>query len=106
MRMDRALAKAAATVALGGLLAAGYLLVARPHHMQWGATAAEVARPMPGDTLSRNPTFLATRAITIDRTPQEIWPWLVQMGYGLLRLRHSREPRQSTRAPKRRYNLA
>ncbi len=76
------LAKAAATAALACLLAAGYLLVARPYQMQWGATAAEVARPMPGDTLSRNPTFLATRAITIDGTPTEIWPLLVQMGYG------------------------
>ncbi|MEO7272399.1 MAG: hypothetical protein ABIX28_18550, partial [Vicinamibacterales bacterium] len=76
------MAKAAATAALAGLLAAGYLVVARPYQMQWGATAAEIARPMPGDTLSRHPTFLATRAITINGTPREIWPWLVQMGYG------------------------
>lgn len=82
MRRSRVLAKAAATAALAGLLAAGYLLVARPYQMHWGATAAEAARPMPGDALSRNPTFLATRAITIDGTPEEIWPWLVQMGYG------------------------
>jgi hypothetical protein len=82
VRTNRALSKAAATAVLGGLLAAGYLLVARPYQMSWGATAAEVARPMPGDTLSRDPTFLATRAITIAGTPREIWPWLVQMGYG------------------------
>ena len=82
MRRNKLASKLAATAALGCLLAAGYLLLARPYQMQWGATAAEVARPMPGDTLSRNPTFLATRAITIDGTPTEIWPWLVQMGYG------------------------
>jgi hypothetical protein len=29
-----------------------------------------------------DPKFLATRAITIDGTPEEIWPWLLQMGYG------------------------
>jgi hypothetical protein len=82
VRGDRVLAKAAATAVLGGLLAAGYLLVARPYQIHWGATAAEVDRPMPGDTLSRRPTFLATRAITIVGTPADIWPWLVQMGYG------------------------
>jgi hypothetical protein len=32
--------------------------------------------------LDPSPTFLATRAITIQGTPEEIWPWLVQMGYG------------------------
>jgi len=36
---------------------------------------------MPGDELDRYPTFLATRAITINGGPQAIWPWLVQMGY-------------------------
>jgi hypothetical protein len=36
---------------------------------------------MPGDELLPNPTYLASRAITIDATPQEIWPWLIQMGF-------------------------
>ncbi|MBC8161158.1 MAG: hypothetical protein H7Z42_08050 [Roseiflexaceae bacterium] len=35
-----------------------------------------------GDDLRLHPTFLATRAITIQATPAEIWPWLIQMGYG------------------------
>ncbi len=70
------------TVALIGLVSAAYLLVARPSQLRWGATDAEISRPMPGDALSHRPTFLATRAITIDGTPAEIWPWLVQMGYG------------------------
>lgn len=76
------LKKAAATAALASVLAAAYLFVARPYQMRWGATTAEVARPMPGDEFSSRPTFLATRAITIDGTPEAIWPWLVQMGYG------------------------
>jgi hypothetical protein len=37
---------------------------------------------MPGDEINLHPTFLATRAITIDATPDQIWPWLLQMGYG------------------------
>lgn len=36
---------------------------------------------MPGDELVGHATFLATRAITIQGTPADIWPWLVQMGY-------------------------
>jgi hypothetical protein len=82
MRTWTALKKLAAATALGGLLACAYLFAARPCHMRWGATADEVARSMPGDALSRRPTFLATRAITIEGTPADIWPWLVQMGYG------------------------
>jgi len=39
--------KLAATVALDVLLAAGYLFVARPYQMRWGATNAEGDRPMP-----------------------------------------------------------
>jgi len=59
-----------------------YLVWARPAQLRWGATVDEINRPMPGDELDPNPTFLATRGITISGTPEEIWPWLVQMGYG------------------------
>ncbi len=58
-----------------------YLLLARPYQLNWGATPEELNRPMPGDELDIQPTFLSTRAITIEGTPHEIWPWLVQMGY-------------------------
>jgi hypothetical protein len=36
---------------------------------------------MPGDKVLERPTFNATRAVTIEATPEEIWPWIVQMGY-------------------------
>jgi hypothetical protein len=39
-----------------------------------------VSRPLPGDELVARPTFNATRAITIAAPPEEIWPWLVQVG--------------------------
>ncbi|HSK91267.1 MAG TPA: hypothetical protein VK875_08135 [Euzebyales bacterium] len=39
-----------------------------------------MARPLPGDDLVTRPTFNATRAITIAAAPEEIWPWLVQVG--------------------------
>ncbi len=64
------------------LVIAAYLQLARPSQLRWGATDTEVARAMPGDELSDQPTFLSTRAITIDATPEAIWPWLAQIGYG------------------------
>ena len=35
---------------------------------------------MPSDELVADPTFNATRAITIAAPPEEVWPWIVQMG--------------------------
>lgn len=64
-----------------GLVMAAYLRWARPYQLRWGATDEEVQRSMPGDELISNPRYLATRAITIEATPDEIWPWLIQMGY-------------------------
>jgi hypothetical protein len=75
------LARSLAVIALIGVVMAAYVLWARPYQLHWGATNEEVQRPMPGDELDPNSTFLATRAITINGTPQEIWPWLLQMGY-------------------------
>ncbi len=60
---------------------AGYLLIYRPQQLRWGATDAEVARTMPGDQIQPQPIFNATRAVTIDARPEQIWPWLVQIGY-------------------------
>jgi hypothetical protein len=74
--------KVLAVLVIFGLVMVMYLLWARPYQQRWGATDEEINRPMPGDELNLNPTFLATRGITIDGTPEEIWPWLVQMGYG------------------------
>ena len=71
-----------AALALVGLVLAAYFLLARPYQLNLGATGEEVARLMPGDELNPHPLFRATRGITIDGTPQQIWPWLIQMGYG------------------------
>ncbi len=58
-----------------------YILIIRPWHLKWGATDAEVQGSLPGDDLIPHPMMEATRAITIDSPPKEIWPWLVQIGY-------------------------
>ena len=64
-----------------GIILAAYIFFARPHQLQWGATTAEINRSMPGDERHGSPDFLATRAITIEDTSENIWPWLIQMGY-------------------------
>lgn len=65
-----------------GILAALYFFGIRPAQLRWGATPGECARAMPDDALVADPTFNATRAITIQATPSQIWPWLIQMGFG------------------------
>jgi hypothetical protein len=79
---DSLFTRALSALTVMALVIGVYLFFARPSQLRWGATAAEIARSMPGDALSLQPTFLATRAITIAAPPESIWPWLVQMGYG------------------------
>jgi len=57
-----------------------YLRVLRPWHLRWGATDEETARPMPGDELIPD-IRPATRAITIHASVEDVWPWLMQLGY-------------------------
>ncbi len=67
---------------LAGVAVTGvaYSDVVRPWYNRWGATDAEIARPMPLDDEIAHPRLVSTRAITINATPEQIWPWLVQMG--------------------------
>ena len=58
-----------------------YQLRIRPWQLRWGATHEEVARLMPGDEIVKRPTFNATRTVTIQAQPEQIWPWLVQIGH-------------------------
>jgi hypothetical protein len=66
--------------AFGAVVVGAYLRFIRPWQLRWGATYEEVARAMPGDDVVKHPTFNATRAVTIQARPEEIWPWLVQIG--------------------------
>jgi hypothetical protein len=66
---------------LGGVPLFATAPLYRHWHMRWGATDAEVGATMPGDELVPNASFNATRAITINAPPEDVWPWIVQMGY-------------------------
>jgi hypothetical protein len=58
-----------------------YWFLLRRWFGRWGATDAELRRVMPGDGAVKFPTGVATLAITINASPEHIWPWLMQMGY-------------------------
>src|SRR6266508_2469238 len=68
--------------ALFGGLVATYIRVIRPRQMRWGATPEEATRTLPYDDLVQNPTWNSTRALTVEATPEQIWRWLVQVGWG------------------------
>lgn len=53
----------------------------RSWHSRWGATDEELTLAMPGDELIEYPSFKVTRAITIRARPEEIWPWIIQIGF-------------------------
>jgi glyoxylase-like metal-dependent hydrolase (beta-lactamase superfamily II) len=53
-----------------------------PTRISFGATVEEQAMPLPGDDLVPAPTAQVTHALTINAPPQQVWPWLVQIGHG------------------------
>ncbi|GGG25312.1 hypothetical protein GCM10007304_43950 [Rhodococcoides trifolii] len=71
-----------ATVIGAASAAVFYAAAIRPWQLNWGATAHEASRPLLGDDLVPHPTLRATRAVTVLATPEDIWPWLLQVGTG------------------------
>jgi hypothetical protein len=69
-------------VMLGSATAAvvTYRKAVRPWHENWGATAEEVEAILVGDDLVASPVSQATRGITIEAAPEDVWPWVVQLG--------------------------
>ena len=71
-----------AGLAIATVLIGSYLAVIGPWQRRWGASDREVRLAMPGDELLRVDAPSTTRAITIDASPAEVFPWLLQIGYG------------------------
>lgn len=55
---------------------------ARAQFRTWGTDPIEKGRVLPGDELVPDAEAIDTRGIDIAAAPSEVWPWLVQMGYG------------------------
>ncbi len=54
--------------------------VYRRWHLTWGASDAEARATMPGDDRLPRAQYQCTRAISIQARPEQVWPWLVQVG--------------------------
>lgn len=64
-------------------LALGVLLLTRRMTQTWGTVEGEHDTVLPGDDLVPEArAVVATRAVTIDAPPSDVWPWLVQVGQG------------------------
>ena len=65
---------------LGALLPWVYAFFIRSWHLRWGAIEEELSKPLPGDELVPDPGIESTRAITVNASVEEVWPWLAQIG--------------------------
>src|SRR5688500_20401961 len=45
-------------------------------------TVLDKRRLLPGDAMISDPIFTSTHAITINAPPEQVWPWIAQMGAG------------------------
>jgi hypothetical protein len=79
--VSRAL-KRAGTSAPG--IYAAYLAhgVRHPSLLRPSASALERAEPLPGDELVERPDWVTDFAVDVAAPAAEVWPWIVQLGYG------------------------
>ena len=57
------------------------VMAARREFRSWGVDPFASAERLAGDELVAAPTTTDTRSIEIAAPPEQVWPWLVQMGY-------------------------
>ena len=62
-------------------LTAVYWFPVRRWFSRWGTTSEELARVMPGDAMIPDATEMSMQAVTVNAPAEDIWPWLVQIGY-------------------------
>lgn len=78
--------KARTSVRLVGALAGGVaaatasVVLLRRWQGRWDATPEEIAQPLPLDDEVARPTYVTNRAITVAAQPEDLWPWIAQMG--------------------------
>jgi hypothetical protein len=56
------------------------IIALTPWMDRWGATDEEIPATFPGDELVPEPAGFVNRAVTIHATPEQIYPWLLQIG--------------------------
>jgi hypothetical protein len=68
-------------LAAAGAGVSAYAFALRPRLLRAGATEEEVKSPYPGADLVPGSRRGATMAVTINALPDQVWPWLIQMGH-------------------------
>jgi hypothetical protein len=68
---------------LGASLGAGLVAGLVVHRLgsTWGSPAVERRHHLPGDGIVVRPFGTTNHAVTVDASPERVWPWIVQMGY-------------------------
>ena len=56
------------------------IVLLMPWMDRWGASANEISATLPGDELVRSPRYVYNRVVTVHASPEQIYPWLVQLG--------------------------
>jgi hypothetical protein len=79
MRRNRGWLLVGSAAGVAAAAAAAYGLLVRPRHLSWGATREEIEKSLPFDGLVAGPNYFATRALTIDASREEVWPFLMDM---------------------------
>lgn len=77
--VSRAWRRLAALAGVTGAFFAVLLTLVRPWYTSWGATALERGASLPGDAIVPGAPK-ATRAISIAAPPEQVYPWLAQLG--------------------------
>jgi len=70
------------SLAFSAGMGAAYIMQIRAQYRTWGLVPGGEDRGVPGDALVPNANVTETRAIDIDAPPDQVWPWLAQLGYG------------------------
>jgi hypothetical protein len=69
---------------VAGWALAGWVLAgaARRVSVRTGVCDEEASGPLPGDEFMAHPMAEWTRGVTVHATPDRVWAWLAQRGYG------------------------
>lgn len=50
--------------------------------LRWGTVGTEASDSLPGDEFVPEPKWSYTLGVAVDASPEEVWPWIAQLGQG------------------------
>ena len=50
--------------------------------LSWGTVGTEAFEQLPGDELVPEPKWAYTLGVSVDASPEDVWPWIAQIGQG------------------------